>query len=393
MTFGLTPTGFNPKLLQDVLQELSDDQKGSIDPNWDTSSDSPQGQVNGTFARQVALGWEAVQSAHDGLDSDKAEDAQLINLCKLSGTTPRAAAPTVVVCSCDLDVGTTLLAGVHFANVAGLPSVRATPIANYTAGSSGLQNVTFQAEVVGPTSILAGTLTIVNTPVVGWNSVTNALDGVTGRNADTNETLRPRRVAELTKGGLTSQKALRAKLLALEVNGAKPVLSATVYVNETDVTDANGLLPHSIECVLFDSPAVSNTLLAQTIWDGKAPGVPARGQISANATDSDGDLHAIGFSRVAQVNVYLTYTIKIGASYVGDAAFKAAVVSQLQAYTDVGAAVLAWDAQGAAKQSGVLNLTSVTLGTAPAPTSTQDLVIGSRQIAAFDTSRIVVIHA
>lgn len=393
MTYGLTPTGFAPKPLQVILQELSDDQKADIDPNWDTSSDSPTGQQNGTFARQIALGWEALQAANDGFDPDKAEDDSLIAVCKITGTVPRTASLTTVVCSCNLDSGTVLLSGVHFANVAGKPDVRVTPVSDYTAATSGLQDVTFQAEVAGPVVIDAGSVTVINVGPTGWHSVTNALDGVTGLAQDTNETLRARRFAELSKAGKTTAKALRGALLSLVVGGVQPILTCTINVNETDATDANGLAPHSLECVIHDSPAVDNNLIAQTIWDNKVPGCPARGTSSGTATDSDGDTHVVGFSRPTARPIYLSYRIKVSSvsAYVGDAAFKDAVVSALRAKAGAGNPVLFWDASNAAQQSGVSNA-SVTLGFSASPIGTADLVLNSRDLADFDTSRIVVTH-
>jgi hypothetical protein len=393
LTFGVVPTGFNPKLLQNILQELSDDQKADISPLWDTSSDSPTGQQNGTFARQLALGWEALNDSYDGFDPDKAQDASLVAVSKITGTVPRAASYTTIVCTVNLDLGTTLVSGTHFANVTGNPSVRATPLADYTAAAGGSQPVTFRAELPGPVVITAATLSSINTPVTGWHSVTNALDGVTGLPADSNESLRARRFAELSKAGKTTEKALRATLLALKVNGVEPILSCSVLVNDTDRVDADGLLPHSIECVVNDSPAVASDLLAQTIWDNKAPGVTARGGLSGTATDSDGDTHSVGFSRPSVRAIYLSYSIKISSLslYVGDAAFKQSVADSLRTRAGAGVDVLFWDAQLAAAQSGVGNA-AVTLGFSASPTGIADLPIGARELADFDTSRIVVTH-
>jgi hypothetical protein len=82
----------------------------------------------------------------------------------------------------------------------------------------------------------------------GWNNITNPLDAKRGRAADTNETLRARREAELAAAGSGSVDGIRADLLRLEdEDGARVIDSCRVFDNDTDAFNADGLPPHSVE--------------------------------------------------------------------------------------------------------------------------------------------------
>lgn len=391
MAFGITAEGFELKTLRDILTEIEDDQHAEIDPLLDVSPVSPDGQRNAITARQAALCWELLEQCYDGHDPDKAEGDQLIATCKLTGTVPRAATYSEVDCTVNLDSGTTLQPDVHFASINGKPDVLFTPKAEYTAAVGGAQTVRFRAQVAGPVVCNAGTLTVIASPLVGWNSITNPLDATTGLPADTDETLRARRDEELAKAGSSTVRAIKADVLAVSENGIGPT-SVLVLENDTDTTNVDGVPAHAFEVIVYDPTPITNTLIAQAIWDTKPAGIKAHGAITANATDPDtGELHPVKFSRPTAKNVYVTFeTVTTGPGYVGDAAFKTAVVSYLRGKHSIGddvAELQCWLAAGSV--TGVLKIGAVKLGFAAAPTGTDDLAIAPREIAAFDTSRIV----
>src|SRR5690554_4177389 len=115
--FGVTPQGFVRPSIQQILDQIETDQKAEIDPEFDVSPEGPQGQINGIYARQLGIIWEAVETLHNAFDPDRAEDFQLTALAKLTGTFRRPATYSVVPCDVDADEGTELLSGVHFAHV------------------------------------------------------------------------------------------------------------------------------------------------------------------------------------------------------------------------------------------------------------------------------------
>jgi len=392
----VTAAGLQIKTVQEILDELSARQKADIDATLNTAADSPLGQINGIFASQLREAWEVVEVAYNGFNPDAAEGFLLEKLSALTGTVKRPATKSTVTLTCDLDLGTALVAGTHFAHVVGAPDNRWTPADDYTAGVAGAQSVDFEAEDAGAVPANAGTITVIATPVVGWNSVTNAADAYTGREADDDPILRLRREQELRATGSATVDAIRADLLAFEVDGVQSIEQASVFENVTDVVDATGLPGKSIECVIYDGspPALTNNQIAQAIFDTKPAGILAFGLESGVATDSQGGFHTIGFTRPTEKQVWIEMfvSVNIATGYAGAAALKAALValntSDLQQGRDVIANRLIDVAMGFA---GIFDMYSPPqLGFAILPVGTANLSISEREIARLDTARIVI---
>lgn len=385
-------TGLQIKTIEEILEELSAQQKAEIDATLNTAADSPIGQLNGIFAAQLREIWEVAQVAYNGFDPDAAEGFLLEKLSALTGTLREGATKSTVDLDVDLDGGATLIAGTHFAHVVGDPDNRWTPVENFTSPADGVHSVEFEAEFAGAVTANAGTITVIATPVVGWNSVTNPQDATPGKEIDTDTELRQRREEELRATGAATLDAIRADVLA-----DPDVLQVSAFENVTDQTDPQtGLPAHSIEVVVFDGtpPVLTNNEIAQLIWNTKPAGILAYGLESGVATDSNGNFHTIGFSRPTEREVWIEIfvSIDISTGYAGATALKEALVelndTELLLGRDVFAARLEAVAMGFA---GVFNMTSpVQLGFTAFPVGTADLSIGDREIARLDTSRITV---
>lgn len=390
--YGVVPEGFRRKTLENVLSELESDQRTNISPNINTSLAGPHGQLNATFARQAAFCWEALEGCYDSNDPDKAEADALTNVAKLTGTNRRGASKSVVTLTLNIANATVLLSGIHYAEVLGAPGNRWTPVADYTSPSTGLHDVQFKAENAGPVLANSGTITVISTPVVGWNSVTNALDATAGIPADSDPTLRARREQDLARAGSTTTRAIQADLLALVVNNTNPIATCTVIENDTDIPGYNGLAPHTVEAVILDSPPVTDSVIAQVIWDAKAGGIGTGGSVTSTAIDALSNPQTVKFSRPVSRPIYLAYTLTVGPGWIGDVQFKQAVVADLTLRHSKasGIDVYQWICELAGRQLGVLNL-ALRLGFSANPTGEADLSIAAREIAKFDTSRVSVV--
>lgn len=398
--FGVKPEGFVRPTVQDLIALCEQDQKATIDPNFDVSPDSPAGQLTGIYMNFEALAWEALEETYNSFDADKAEDASLTNLAALTGTPRRSASRSTVTCTCTLTAGTTLLADVNFAAVDGDPSSRWTPSADFTAPSTGTHDLVFQAERAGPTTAGANTILIIATPVTGWTDVFNTNDATPGINADDNPTLRTRRQEELTQGGSGTVESLAAEIEA----SIPSVISVLPLNNTTMFTDADGLPPKSYELVIWDgvSPPSGNAdKIAQIIWDKGTAGIQSGGNTSGTAIDRKGNNQTVRFSRTTQKNVYVTYAIAARPGYVGDAAFKVAVALAANEGLpgDLREVFGGFGPDDDVDQYDLTLITanlgakilSVVMGLAPTPVSNADILISKREIARFDSSRILVV--
>lgn len=393
--FGVTPTGFVLPGQQDLLDLVVADQKAIISSNVDTSSDSVLGQINGVFTRQLMAVYEAVQVAYSSNDPDVVEGFLQTQLAKLTGTPRLAARPSTVPLSCVLAAGTTLIAGTTLVGIAGNPSSQWTPAATYTAATTGTFAVPFQNIATGPNAAAAGTITVITTPVTGWNGVTNLLDAALGTDIESDTDLRIRREQELQGSGASTAGAIRAALLKIGGTVGPFITTVTVLHNESDVVDANGLPPHSFEPIIYEAgTAVANNTIAQTIWDESPAGIRSYGALSGAAIDAQGNAHTVFFSRVTQVPIYIAFAASTGAAYVGLTAFKAQVAAACTASFGGGIPIDPYSVIAAtfglgANISGMSDDTAP-IGSVPVGITTTTIPIGPLQIGTFDSSRITI---
>jgi hypothetical protein len=196
---------------------------------------------------------------------------------------------------------------------------------------------------------------------------------------------------ELFAVGSSTPDAIRVDLL--RVPG---VLQAFVYENTTMLT-RDSVPPKAIECIVFDGidQSASDTAIAQAIWDGKPSGCETFGFTSALAVDEQGNNRVVYFTRSTIRNVYLEYDVKVDLSRFpsdGVAQIKAAAVLKGDD-RDVDDDVIALALRAAVLEPSVRGVTDVTamrLGFTASPTGIVNLPITVREIADFDTSRIVV---
>lgn len=393
--YGVVPEGFRRKTQAEILADIEARQRATVSPLLDVSAESPNGQNNAIFAREIALGWEALEDIYHALDPDAAEGAALAMTARLTGTERVGATFSRGSCDVNLDVGTTLESGVHFATVDGDPSQRATPEEDFTAPSTGSHTIFFRAEFAGAMTIPDGELTVIGTPVTGWNAVENTEDIDGGKEIDTDAELRERRAAQLTASGSSTIDAIGADILEIaDEDGNELVQSVRMFNNPTGVANGDGLPAHSFEALIYDGDpaAVDDDVLAQTIWDAMPAGIRAHGSSSGNAEDANGDTHVVAFSRVAPVEIYVDYTLTTGDGYVGDAALKTYVATQANALfnrsgDDVDILRIANLPYALA---GVTKVVSYRIGLTASPVGTTDLAIGPRSLARFDSGRVTL---
>jgi hypothetical protein len=241
-------------------------------------------------------------------------------------------------------------------------------------------------EITGGTANTA--LGFPTTEIKGFNSQ----DVILGRDIETDVELRQRREQLLATPGVATVEALLAAVLSVE-----DILDAFIYENVTDVTDADGVPPHSFESVIR-GPAAVDADIAQAIFDTKAAGIQAYGTTVIAIEDSQGISHNIGFTRAAEVRIYQAITVVTnthptqGPTYPADgdaqvAAALAAKGSELGIGADViyeAIKCVAFDV------SGVVDITAFTIDISAPPTGTSNIGITSRQIPTFSTGDITV---
>jgi uncharacterized phage protein gp47/JayE len=475
-TYGLTATGLSVKSLETIDDEVDQGLRSILGDSAGTDADgkipleSMAGQLKALIVDGLAAQWDLMEAVHASLDPNKAAGVFQDSIAALTGTTRNAARNSVATGLCVGDPGTSLPVG-RAATVDGTSSrfstatgfaiatgTAYTPSGSYlvgdlryipgqdrhylcvatgigsgsgpsgtaasiTAGGAtwkylgegiGVVHAPFVADVIGAIGVATGSLNAIATPVSGWEAVYNLLAGEAGALQETDAALRTRRNQELAATGNTTADAIRANILAVNAGSEDvnhlPPLSCTVFFNDTDLTDSNGVPPHSVECLVQDGTTGD---IAQAIWDSVGAGTRTYGSTSATATDSEGNDHAVYFTRPTEVPIYVRGVGRYDArewpdgsdSLVGETMESAlltytaswppakdvrtspliAAIMRGPAGTTGGVALVPAPASSD-PVPGLLELETFSISTASGTTGTAQISISGREIAIFDAS-------
>lgn len=393
---GLTSTGFVAAATADITTAIGADELATIDPALNLAITQPLGQINGIFASSMANVWALLAALYAALDPDAAIGVQLDNLCALTGVTRLPATATLVSCTVNLNAGT-YNAGTLKANIAGYPQYTFTNQNTIVAPGGVLTGQIWVAMTTGPIVANANTLTVITSPVSGWNSINNPANGTTGTNVETDTQLRVRRATSLVASGGSTIDSIRASLLnpLLVPN----MVSASVLENNTLVPDVNGQPGKCFQALIWDGAGMlaSNTAIAQAIWNTKPSGIQAYGVTSANATDATGKTQAVSFTRVTGVRTYYSIIVRTNPALYpsgGAPAVAALVQAAFVAYGALllpGGTVYALALEAAALAcASVIDVTTFTLDVVAVPVGTTNLLITAFQIATIASGDVAV---
>jgi uncharacterized phage protein gp47/JayE len=382
---GIVSTGFQRKILDEILTDIATQQRARISSSLDVSERTVIGNLNAIFADHISQAWEVLEEAYAAFDPDNASDDRLVALALLSGVERREAQSGLVTATVVVGAGFTgAAAGDLIAHVVNEPENRWVNRDAVAAGA-GTHSVVFESEETGSGAIAAAsTLTVIAGPVSGWTSVTNPADATSGTDQETIEDLRARREASLSLAGSSTVDAIRADVLA--VDGVEQV---KVNENVTDAT-VGGIPPHAFEVIVWDGnpAAADDDEIAQAIHETRAAGIVAHGDESGSAVTTDGQVVTVAFSRATEVPIYVEVEID-SAVGVAIADVKTAIAAAMP--TLVGGDVVYNRLSGAVFQvAGVDDFVSFTVGTAPSPVGTGNITITDAQIATLDLSNVEV---
>ena len=309
MLFGLTKQGFRPKQLEHVLFELGFAHKANFGPgvNLDPET-SVAGRLIGIYGERETLLWELAKDVHDASRPSSAEGLPLDDIGEITNLERLQETSSTVVVKCLGTVGTVIPQGrVMSVNGSG---DRFSSDADATIGVSGFVEVPFTAQEPGAVQAPAGSLTIIETPVVGWTSAVNEADAIVGRDVETDTEYRKRREESLQATGAGTVDAIRARIL----NEVANVTDVIVYENDTDFVDLDGRPPHSKQVIVAGGADVD---IAEKIWDVKAGGIPEYGtDVIVSVVDSMGFPHDVKFDRADVRRVFVHVRLSVGTGFI-----------------------------------------------------------------------------
>ena len=387
MAYGVTPTGYLRKDLATIISELETAWKGIYGDNLNVSAASPAGQIIGITAAMLSDAWEEAQNTFDAYNPDAAAGVALSNLVQVNGIERRLASASTVLLTLTMSGAGTLTvpAGSIVSDVNGIQWT--TDSSASRSGSGTITGVAATCTETGPTTALSGTITTMVTNVSGWTGVTNPAAATPGLNEETDFELRFRRAQSVSAAGSQTVQSIIAGLWQVD-----DVTKQKVLVNDTNATDADGINPHTLRCVVKGGTTAD---VARVIYDFKPLGTSTQGGSSLSFPYLGYGYYAttIYFSRPTEKPVYLVITRVTDSNYPvdGDQMIRNALKAHFDAL-EIGDEVRVSRLYTPINSVAGHYVSALTLGFSAAPVGVTDLTLAYNELATItaDSTYIVI---
>ena len=265
--------------------------------------DSKDGQMIALMALAINDANNAAIAVYNAFSPATAQGNGLASVVKINGIIQQIATNSTVDVQLDGTAGTTITNGSVKDNNGVIWDLPATT----TIGTDGTVTVTATSETTGAIAALPGTVTQINTPTLGWTSVTNPSAAAVGSAAETDAELRARQTISTALASVTPFDAIDGAIAAIA-----GVSRYVLFENDTGVVDANGLPAHSISAVIEGGDVNE---IAQTLYSKKGQGVSTFGTTSIPILDIYNNTHIMQFSRPVNVPIYIAITMTAFTGY------------------------------------------------------------------------------
>lgn len=295
--FGLNKDGFNRMRYADIIAEMNSRARSVFGADVNLSEHSPLGMFFKVVSFSMAVIWQLAEYVYYGAYKDTAEGYQLDGVCQYIGITRKPASYATGTVTFTGTAGTVI--PLQFLVSTGTYQFWTQQIA--TIPSGGTVDVPIRAIELGNTSnVLSNTITTIVNPLTGITAVTNALGTTGGADVETDESLRARYDESISLGGASTTSAIEAELLQVQ-----NVVDARVIENVTMAT-VDGVPAKAFESTVYGGIDAD---IADAIYRTKAAGIQAFGDTIVPITDDYGQVHNIGFSRAAEITIYVNVTL------------------------------------------------------------------------------------
>lgn len=302
--------GITAPTYADVLDYLKDQYRAIYGPDVYLEADSQDGQLLAVFASSINDANAVAIAIYNSFSPATAQGAALSSNVKINGIARHASSYSTADLLLVGQAGTTITNGVaKDAN-----GVKWALPASVVIPPAGQITVTATCQTIGSVSALAGSITQIGTPTLGWQTVTNPADAAEGAPVETDAALRQRQTISTALPSLTVLDGIIGAVASLP-----GVTRYAAYENDTDTTDANGIPEHSISLVVEGGDSAA---IAAAIANKKTPGAGTYGTTSVVVLDVYGRPITIRFYRPSNAAITSTVNIKALAGYstqVGDA--------------------------------------------------------------------------
>lgn len=378
----LTGAGFTRTRLDERLATLQAAMRGIFGQDIDLDPDTIDGQTLGIFAESISNIDQLAEDVYHSFNPNSATSRALSRLVMLNGIKRIEGTYSVVDVLCVGQYGTVIPAGSLIRSTSTRAQFKTlTPV---TIPAEGQIVVGCQAVVKGAQIGPANTITKIDTPIYGWQTVNNPLAATVGRAEETDEQLRLRRARSTS----TPAQSIIDSMYGAIAN-IPEVVQCEVWDNPTGSIDANGLPPHSINAVVEGGLTAD---IAAQIYARKSMGAQLVGAVTSTVNDSRGNPHVIRFDRPVDVPIYVVLNVLAMPGWPTDGAdrLKTQLLTWTLANQRIGKPVIHSRLYDTLNTVPAHSITTMFLGTAAAPTLEDDVPIAFNALPRFDAARITV---
>ena len=381
MAFGLTLNGFKKKRLADIKSEIESSLRDSLGENISLIPQSVLGQIVGIVSEREALEWGAMEQIYFSFYPLMAAGRSLDGLVAINGISRLKATKSYGYVQLYGTDGTVVPAGTILSETSYGNKLEI----EYDTTINGVTNANVLSVEYGPVVATAGTLTKIETPVAGLDSVLNSTDITLGTNEETDEELRIRREKIILRNSQNLSDSLKSQISLID-----SVRNVTVIDNKTAETDENGVPAHSFMAIVDGGDEIE---IGKAVWDNTPQGITSFGTVVVQVEDASKTLQNVYFSRPTVVDIYMIITITTDSTYI--------MGSEVQIEEDVAEfsndtfnlgddVIVSRFYTPINKTQGIVGI-DIKIGKSSSPTASDNIPISKTEVAVFDTANISVV--
>ena len=277
---GFTQTGVvlptDAAILAGVQADINAAFGGGVNPALST----PQGQLASSIAAVVSDKNANIANLLNQVDPQFASGRMQDAIGNIYFLTRFSARATVTAVTINGSAGVVIPAGAKAIATDGTIFINTGAV---TIPIGGTIAASFQAITTGTIACPAGTLNAIYGAIPGWDTITNATDGVIGQPVESRAAFEFRRQQSVALNAIGSLPSIYAAVFA--VANVTDVYIAENVTNNPVVNGSITLAPHSIYVAAVGGLAQD---IANAIWKKKSVGADYNGNTSVSVTDASG---------------------------------------------------------------------------------------------------------
>lgn len=326
-------TGLTVKTLTELREELEADYKEIYGDDINLDQNSPDGQVINIQAQEGVDLREVLSQINAGFDPDQAEGRVLDQRLALNNITRNGGTFTLAPVEITVDKALNLV-GLDGESdelnptISNLYTVKDDAgnefflLSSVSIASAGTDSYSFRAADIGDVQVLVNTITTPVTIIAGVTNINNtAAASSQGVDEESDADAKVRRRASTSISSVGYLDAIEAAIKDLD-----NVTTGIVLENDTDITDGDGIPPHSIWCIVEGG---DNTEIGTVIYAKKSSGSGMRGAVEVEITRPNGAIFTSKFDRPIDADLYIQFNIVLPGGVIDTDNLKALIVENI----------------------------------------------------------------